>query len=141
MRAPSKTQYNVEFPSDPALHGRLARLFARMKVDMKSVVTTCVGERTLMQFLAPKNEALREELKEMGVSVREELIFQFEMPHHHWELHKVAKSLASEGINVLSLYSKVEGEQMRIVLAVDQPANAMAIIEKLGFEPDYAIYD
>lgn len=141
MRAPGKTQYNVEFPSDPVVNEKLTRILARTKVDMKSVVTTCVGARTLVQFLAPKSEALREELKKLGVSVREELIFQFEMPHHHWELHKLAKSLATEGINILSLYSNVEGEQMRIVLAVDQPANAMAIIEKLGFEPDYAIYD
>jgi hypothetical protein len=141
MRAPGKTQYNVEFPSDPVVSEKLNRLLSKMRVDLKSVVTTCVGARTLVQFLAPKSEALREELKKMGVSVREELIFQFEMPHHHWELHKLAKSLATEGINILSLYSNVEGEQMRIVLAVDQPANAMAIIEKLGFEPDYAIYD
>jgi hypothetical protein len=141
MRAPSKTQYNVEFPSDPAVQDKLTRLLARMKVDRATVVTTCVGSRTLVQFLAPKSEALREELKKLGVAVREELIFQFEMPHHHWELHKLAKSLATEGINILSLYSSVEGEQMRIVLAVDQPANAMAIIERLGFDPDYAIYD
>lgn len=141
MRAPGKTQYNVEFPSDPALHERLDRLLARMKVDRTTVVTACVGSRTLVQFLAPKSETLREELKKLGVAVREELIFQFEMPHHHWELHKLAKSLATEGINILSLYSSVEGEQMRVVLAVDQPANAMAIIERLGFDPDYAIYD
>lgn len=141
MRAPSKTQYNVEFPNDPLLHDKLNRLLARKKVDRQSVVTTSVGSRTLMQFLAPKNDSLREELKKLGVAVREELIFQFEMPNHHWELHKLAKTLATEGINILSLYSSVQGEQMRIVLAVDQPANAVALIEKLGFDPDYAIYD
>ena len=141
MHPPSKTQYNVEFPTDAELHGRLARLLAKRKVDMPSVVTTDVGDRTLVQFLAPKNDALREDIKKLGVAVREELIFQFEMPNHHWELHKLAKTLATEGINILSLYSRVEGEQMRIVLAVDQPANAMALIEKLGFDPDYAIYD
>lgn len=141
MRSPGKTQYNVEFPSDAVLHARLRRLLARRKVDMPSIVTSQVGEKTLVQFLAPKNDALREDLKKIGVAVREELIFQFEMPNHHWELHKLAKALATEGINILSLYGRVEGEQMRIVLAVDQPANAMALIEKLGFDPDYTIYD
>lgn len=141
MRVPSKTQYNVEFPTDPAVQGKLERLLAKLKVDKKSVVTTRVDDRTLVQFLAPKNDALRDGIKELGVSVREELIFQFEMPNHHWELHKLAKTLAGEGINILSLYSSVEGEHMRIVLAVDQPANAVALIEKLGFEPDYTVYD
>lgn len=141
MRARGKTQYNVEFPSDPVLHGRLARLLAKVKVEKNSIVTTHINERTMVQFLAPKSDELRDDIRELGVSVREELIFQFEMPRHHFELHKLASSLATEGINILSLYSKDEGERMRIVLAVDQPANAMALIEKLGFDPDYAIYD
>lgn len=141
MRKSSKTQYNAEFSSDLALHKRLTRLLAKHKIDLQSVVTTCVDARTLVQFLSPKNDGLREDLKKLGVAVREELVFQFEMPHHHWELHKLAKTLAEEDINILSLYSTIKGEQMRIVLAVDQPANAMALIEKLGFDPDYAIYD
>jgi hypothetical protein len=141
MRRSSKTQYNAEFPSNAALHKRLTHLLAKNKIDLTSVVTTCVDARTLVQFLAPKSDALREDLRKLGVTVREELIFQFEMPHHHWELHKLAKTLADGDINILSLYSTVEGEQMRIVLAVDQPANAMALIEKLGFDPDYVIYD
>lgn len=141
MRQPTKTQYNAEFASDPAVHKRLMRLLAKNKIDAKSVVTTCIDSRTLVQFLSPKSDELRESLRKLGIAVREELIFQFEMPHHPWELHKLAKSLADEEINILSLYSTVEGERMRIVLAVDQPANAMAVIEKLGFEPDYTICD
>ena len=141
MRAPGKTQYNVEFPSDPVVSEKLNRLLSKMKVDLKSVVTTCVGARTLVQLLAPQSPARRAGGNKLGVSRGEAVILHVEMPHHNWELHKLAKSLATEGINILSLYSNVEGEQMRIVLAVDQPANAMAIIEKLGFEPDYAIYD
>ncbi len=141
MRKPGTTQYNVEFPTDAALHDKLQRLLARKRIDAQSVVTTRVDARTLVQFLAPRSDALREELKKLGVNVREELIFQFEMPHHPWELHKLAKSIAEEGINILSLYSTVEGDNMRIVIAVDQPANAVALIKKLGFQPDYSIYD
>lgn len=141
MRRPTKTQYNAEFRSDPALQKRLSRLLERNRIDDDSVVVTCLDGRTLVQFLAPKNDGLREELRKLGVAVREELVFQFEMPHHPWELHKLAKSLADQEINILSLYSTVEGEQMKIVIAVDQPANAMAVIEKLGFDPDYAISD
>jgi len=141
MRKRCKTQYNAEFANDPVLHAAVRRLLERRRVDLRSMLTTCVDGRTLVQFLAPRSEALRSELEKLGVAVREELIFQFEMPHHPWELHKLARSLAAEDINILSLYSTVEGEQMRIVLAVDQPANAMALIEKLGFDPDYSIYD
>lgn len=141
MRKPNKTQYNVEFPSDPVVHAALTRLLSRRRVDLGSVLTTCLEGRTMVQFLAPRSELLRGELEKLCLEVREELIFQFEMPHHPWELHKLAKTLAAEGINILSLYTTIEGDQMRIVLAVDQPANAMALVEKLGFDPDYAIFD
>lgn len=141
MPKPNKTQYNVEFPSDPVVHAALTRLLSRRRVDPGSVLTTCLEGKTMVQFLAARDEALRAELERLGLEVREELIFQFEMPHHPWELHKLAKSLAGAGINILSLYTTVEGDQMRIVLAVDQPANAMVLIEKLGFDPDYAVID
>ena len=135
------TQYNVEFPSDPDVHSKLTRLLINGRVDFKSMVTARVGEKTMIQFLAPRNDALRDRLSKQGIAVREELIFQLEMPHHHSELHKLAKTLAEKDINILSLYSVVEGENMRIVLAVDQPANAVALIEKLGYNPYYSIYD
>jgi len=141
MHRPMITQYNVEFPNKPGMHAKLTRLLISRRIDFKSMVTARVGDKTMIQFLAPKNDALRDQLKEMGISVREELIFQLDMPHRHRELHKLAKTLAEKGINILSLYSVVEGDNMRIVLAVDQPANAVALIERLGYNPDYAIYD
>ena len=135
------TQYNVEFPNSPGLHAKLVRFLLKRKIDFKSLVTTRVGRKTMIQFLAPKDDAFRGQLEGLGISVREDTIFQLEMPHHHSELHRLAKTLADKDINVLSLYSVVEGENMRIVLSVDEPANAVAIIRKLGFNPDYSIYE
>ena len=141
MRRPPITQYNVEFPNKPEILAKLTRLLIKKKIDRKSMITAQTGDKTMIQFLAPKDDALCEKLQEIDISVREELIFQLEMPHHQWQLHKLVKSLAEKDINILSLYSVVEGENMRIVLAVDQPANAVALIEKLGYNPDYSIDD
>lgn len=140
MRKPPTTQYNIEFPTSAATRARVARVLSSEKIDAKSLVESRVGGRTLIQVLAPQSEALREKLVRAGAEAREELIFQVEVPNHHWELHKLAKALAERDINILSLYTSVEGDSMRIVLAVDQPANAVALMEKLGFQPDYAIY-
>jgi hypothetical protein len=123
------------------MHEKLTRLLIREELISSPWSRRRSADKTLIQFLAPKNDALRDRLDEDGDRVREELIFQLEMPHHHWELHKLAKSLADKDINILSLYSVVDGDNMRIVLAVDQPANAVALIEKLGYNPDYSIYD
>ena len=141
MRKPAMTQYNVEFPNEPTVHAKLIRFITKEKIPYKSMITIRVGDRSIIQFLAPKNNGLRGKLEKIGIKVREEQIFQLEMPHHPWELHKLAQSLAKKGINILSLYSKVKGNNMRIVLAVDQTANALELIHKLGFNSYHNVYE
>lgn len=138
MRRATITQYNVEFPDDPALRARLSRLLARERIDERSLVTARVDGRIMMQFLASKDDSLRVRLKSLGVSVREELVFQLELPRDGGSLHRLAKALAAKGINILSLYSVIEGDQMRIVLAVDEPADALALAHKLGYKPRHS---
>jgi hypothetical protein len=133
------TQYNVEFPNADDMHARLTRLLIEQKVDFQSVVTTQVGDKTMIQFLAPKDDTLRVRFKELGVSVRESLVLRLQMPRNPRELHKLAQSLAARHINILSLYSVVDGDNMRIVLAVDHPSDAAALIAKLGYKPDVSI--
>lgn len=139
MIKPTMTQYNVQFVNDRVTLEKLTRLLVKEKINFKSVLTTSVGEKTAIQFLAPKDPALREKLEKTGVVVQEDLVFQLQMPNSPWELHKLAQALADKSINIVSLYSAIEGDTMRIVLAVDEPENAVALIEKLGFEPDYAV--
>jgi hypothetical protein len=141
MRKPAMTQYNVEVAEEPSVHAKIARLLVADKIPYKSMATIRLRDKTTIQFLAPKNDALRDKLMAIGIKVREEQIFQLELPRHPWELHRLAKSLAEKGINILSLYSKIEGDNMRIVLAVDQTANAVELIRTLGFDPDYTVCD
>ena len=139
MPRSTTTQYNLQFENDRVILEKLTRLLVKEKIDFKSVLTTTVGDKTAIQFLGPKDPALREKLEKTGVSVQEDLVFQLELPNTHAELHRLAQALADRSINILSLYSRIEGENMRIVLAVDDPANAVALIEKLGFEADYTV--
>ena len=74
MRTSAVTQYNVEFPSAPGVQQRLTRLLHKSNVDLKSMVTARVGPKTTMQFLAPKRDALRMNLKRMRVSVWMKLV-------------------------------------------------------------------
>ncbi|MFI5348425.1 MAG: hypothetical protein ACHQ2Z_02680 [Elusimicrobiota bacterium] len=141
MRRPTLTQYNVQFANDRVMLEKLTRLLVKEKIDFKSVLTTSVGDKTAIQFLAPKDAELRGKLEKTGVAVKEDLVFQLELPNSHWELHKLAQALADKSINIVSLYSTIEGERMRLVMAVDEPANAVALIEKLGFEPDYSVVE
>lgn len=140
MRTAAMTQYNVEFPSAPGVQQRLTRLLHKSNVDLKSMVTARVGPKTTVQFLAPKRDALRMNLKRLRVSVREDFLFQFKMPRRQLELEDLTRRLADKGISILSLHSTVKGQNMRIALAVDQPANAAKVIDKLGYVPEPAMY-
>jgi hypothetical protein len=139
MLKPEMTQYNVQFPNEGRRLEKLTQLLMKEKVDFKSVLTASSEAKTSVQFLARKNPTLREKLEKLGIEVREDQIFQLELPNDRGELHKVANALAERSINIISLYSTIEGDKMRLVLAVDEPANAVAAIQKLGFEPDYLV--
>lgn len=135
------TQYSVSFSNAPRAHSMLTRLLAKRKIKSQAMHTAKSGDRIAIQFLAPKSDKLREQLEKTGASVQEDRIFQLELPNRASELHKLTKALADEGINILSLYSVIEGDQIRMVLAVDEPANAVALAERLGFDPDYYVFE
>lgn len=140
MRKRAMAHYSVEFPNEPAVHAKLTRILIKEKVPFKSMLTIRVGDSATIQFLAPKDNTMRAKLEKMGIPLREEQVFELEIPHQPYELHKLASTLAGGGINIVRLYSKVVGGHMRIVLAVDQTADAMALIRKLGFDPFYPVY-
>lgn len=133
------TQYDVELPNTPEDLSRVTRLLAREPVRFDALATASSGDRAVLRFLAYKDAGLRRRLSLPGVRVRECQVFELEVPNRHWELHQIAKTLAEKGIRILSLDSSVEGRNLRMVLAVDDPANAVALISKLGFEPDYSV--
>jgi hypothetical protein len=138
-RPPVVTQYSVRVPSKPGELARLTRLLARQGTALRGLVAASSGTEATIHFLARRDSALRDELEKAGMLVRECEIIQFEMPNHHWELHKFARTLEEAGINIISLYSAVAGERIMLVLAADQPANAMERISKMGFNPEYSI--
>lgn len=135
------TQYSVSFHNAPRTHSLLSRLLAKEKIKSQAMHTARCGDRIAVQFLAPKSDALRDRLERTGATVQEDQVFQLELPNRPSELHKLTKALGDEGINILSLYSVVEGDAIRMVLAVDEPANAVALVERLGFDPDYYVFE
>jgi hypothetical protein len=135
------TQYRVSFSNAPRAGALLARVLEKEKIDPRNVKTARCGERIAVQFLAPKSDKLRGALEKTGASVCEDQVFQLELPNRPSELHRLAKALEDAGIRILSLYSAVEKDRIRMVLAVDDPANAVALAEKLGFDPDYYVFE
>jgi hypothetical protein len=102
-------------------------------------VNAVVGGERIVQFLARKDSSVREALERAGLQAREDQVFQLELPNHCFELHRLVEALAEHRISVISLYSSVSDGRLKVVLAVDQPANAVDLAAKMGFEPEYAV--
>ena len=139
MRRTTLTQYNVLMPNDPKRFAKVTKLLAKARVGARSVLTASSGRSAAVQFLAHRDPALRRLLEKNATLVQENLVFQFEAPNHPWELHRVAQALAEAGIRIISLFSNASGTKMHVILAVDQPANAVETISRLGFSPDYLV--
>lgn len=141
MNRTDLTQYSVSFRNAPHTYSMLTRLLAKEKIKSNAVRTTKRGDRIAVRFLAPKNPRLREKLEKTGAAVQEDQIFQLEMPNRASELQRLTQALADAGIKILSLYSVIENDMIRMVLAVDEPANAVDLITRLGYDPDYYVFE
>lgn len=135
------TQYSVTIRNAPHTFTMLTRLLTKEKIRESVTRTTRRGDRIAIQFLAPKSAKLRARLEQTGASVQEDPIFQLEMPNRASDMDKLMKSLSDAGIKILSLYSVVENDSIRMVLAVDDPANAVALVTRLGYDPDYYVFE
>src|SRR5512133_3349463 len=104
-RPPVITQYSVRVPGRPGELARLTRLLADQGIALRGLVAACSGAEARIHFLARRDASLRDRLKSAGLFVQECEIIQFDMPNHHWELHKLARNLEEAGITIISLYS------------------------------------
>ncbi len=141
MNRTDLTQYRVSLRNAPRTYSMLTRLLAKEKIKANAMRTTTNGDRIAVQFLAPKSSRLRAKLEKTGASVEEDQIFQLELPNRAAELQRLTRALADAGITILSLYSVVEADMIRMVLAVDEPANAVELITRLGYDPDYYVFE
>ncbi len=136
MSKPRLTQYGIEFPSDGAVRSKLTRTLLAVDIDFQSMITCEADGRTTIRFLAPRNDALSQRLRGMGLEVREKEVFRPETPHSRRTARARKQALAAQDVNVLSLYGVVEGDNMRIVLAMERPSDAAVLIERLGYASD-----
>ena len=140
MRHEDITQYSVLFEDGAGRLSRLTRLLAGEKICRKSLVTARSKGRAVAQFLARHSAELRAKLERLGGSVREDQIFQLELDGPA-QLHRLTAALAGAGINILSLYTEKEDGRLRVVMAVDETANAVALAERMGLCPDYHVFE
>ena len=126
------TQYSVLVPNEPGKLAFVTELIRKDLPNVRGVQTVNVGDGTSIQFVAPNAPELRRTLESHGFAVRENQVFQLQLPENNGGLTSLARGLADKGINVLSLYGLQERSQAKVVVSVDRPEQAQPLFESLG---------
>lgn len=126
------TQYSVLVPNEPGKLAFVTELIQKELANVRGVQTVNVGDGTSIQFVAPNAPELRRTLENHGFAVRENQVFQLQLPENNGGLPSLARGLADKGINVLSLYGLTERQHAKVVVSVDRPEQAQPLFESLG---------
>lgn len=126
------TQYSVITANEPNMLARVTQLLSKEDVGIGGVMTVNFGETAAIQFLAPKDDALVEKLESAGLPVLEKEVIRCELSNSPDELNRLVRSMAERRVTIRSLYGTVEGQRVKLVLAVDQPDQAAEVLEELG---------
>jgi hypothetical protein len=126
------TQFSVVVPNEPGELAKVTYLLSQEEVNIEGVLSVNVGDTASIQFVADGGSAVRRRLEAAGLAVLENQVFHIQLPNKPEHLNELARELAADGINILSLYGNVEGDLVKLVLAVDQPESAARVMARLG---------
>lgn len=129
--AQTVTQYSVLTSNEPWMLAKVTQLLSREDINISGMMTMNVGDNASIQFLAARNLGLREKLEQAGLRVLENEVFHLRLPNRPAQLNKLCEGLAEKSISVRSLYGTVDGDAVKLVLAVDQPENAAPVVSKI----------
>ncbi len=131
LRQQTVTQYSVVVPNEPGELARVTHLLTEEGVNLEGVISVNVGDTSNVQFVAGRSDGLRRRLEDAGLRVLENQVFHIQLRREPEELNRLATALCDDGINILSLYGNLDGELVKLVLAVDRPERAAAVLSRL----------
>jgi hypothetical protein len=127
------TQFSVLTPNEPWMLAKLTNLLSREEINISGMMTINVGDTSCIQFTASRREGLREKLEAAGLKVSENEVLQVSIPNKPEELNRFCKSLAEKMINVQSLHGSAEGQNVKLVLAVDKTEHCASLVNEMGY--------
>lgn len=129
------TQYSVMTANEPWMLAKLTQLLSKEGINISGMMTMKVGETACIRFMAPPNHGLQERLQEAGLDVSQNDVLQVKIPNRPEDLNRLCKSLAEKMIHVHALYGTTDGQDVKLVLAVDQPESATTVVSEIGYQP------
>ena len=126
-------QICVQMDNQPGDMHRVTELLKLEGVNIRAISVLGPGEEgAVVRMMVDDPELASNALASGGIEFFEEEVIAAEVPDHPGGLHAVLGALKLAGINVQQLYSYLgrSGPHAILILAVDQPAEARAVLRE-----------
>ena len=129
-----RTQFSVMVPNEPGQLEKATAALAKGGVNLSGVTSINLGRSACLKFLGEPAETLARELAAAGLKTCESLVFELQVSESASELNRLFCLIAENGINILSCYGNSAGGAMRLIVAVDRPEAAAALLDEAAAE-------
>ena len=134
------TQFCVPIPNTPGTLGKLTQALSKEGCNITGIMIEDLGDVSYVRFNADDEGGVRKVLKAAGYQVFETPAFCVEVPNRPGELHKLAKSLGEQGVNIRHIYGTTDGaETCKLMVIVDQTEKAQSFFKKFGEKMENAV--
>ena len=116
----------------PGQTARISKLLADAGANIRWVTIANSGSFGVMKFLVDKSDAAVRALKDNGLMVSLLEVLAVEMPDKPGSLQAVADFLGRNNINLDNCSGFVANSRAVLVVEVQEPAQARAVLEKQG---------
>jgi len=116
MSKETPTHYSILTKNKPGTLARLTKLLDEEGLTVSGMMIASAKDKAAIQFLAPRDCALRDICLRSGMKLEETKIFERKAPNRPGELHHLVKALHKEGINILSFSGIADTASNRMIL-------------------------
>jgi hypothetical protein len=130
MHKQTVNKCTVLVPNQTGALKKVTQILTKEGVNIDSVLTETYGDVAAFRFLLEKENGTRKRLQTEGFQVIEDQVFRLDLPNRPGELNKLTAKLADEEIGIRYLYGTSHGQTTKVILAVDRPEKAAAIVKE-----------
>jgi hypothetical protein len=123
------TEFSVVLEDRPGSLATLTEALAKNAVNIIAIHATPCGEEWVAQFITNDPDATIEALRDMEFDYKTQEVLLVTLAHEPGSLSRLARALATAGININSIYMT---NDRQIVLDVDKLRKAQEVAMGLG---------
>lgn len=118
----------VIVPNQPGMLKKACEILAQESVNVDCVLTEAFGDAVCFRMTLSMADSARKRVESEGFQVIEDQMFHLDLPDMPGEFNKLIAKLAQKDVCVRYVSAMTHGKTCSVVMAVDKPERATAVI-------------